>query len=119
LGNLTWLKFLVFKDPCNNRKETKDKEIQIFEYFHNLIFRYLVYLSPFPSSVDKMSKTGSKKVSLFAILRSNESNNDGNKIKFETIANKSVTETKPPNAMVPPKLDTVNTKNPKNNTIEV
>ena len=66
-----------------------------------------------------MSSTGSKKVSLLAILRSNESNNDGSKIKFETIANKSVIETRPPNAIVPPKLETVNTKKPKNKTMEV
>ena len=35
------------------------------------------------------------------------------------MANKSVIETKPPRACVPPKLETVKTKKPKNKTIEV
>ncbi len=50
---------------------------------------------------------------------SNESNNDGSSNKLETIANNKVMDTKPPKAMVPPKLEAVNTKNPKNRTIEV
>ena len=35
------------------------------------------------------------------------------------MAKRRVTETSPPRAIVPPKLDKVNTRNPKNNTIEV
>ena len=58
-------------------------------------------------------------VFLLAILDSNESNNEGNSNKLETIAKSNVTETRPPKAMVPPKLDTVKTRNPKNKTIDV
>ena len=59
------------------------------------------------------------KVVYFLIFFSNDNSSEGNSSKLETIANKRVTETKPPNAIVPPKLEMVNTKNPKNNTIEV
>ena len=62
---------------------------------------------------------GSFKTSLFAIFLSSESNNDGNKSKFANMANKSVIETKAPNATVPPKFEMVNTEKPKNKTIEV
>jgi len=48
-----------------------------------------------------------------AIVLSNESNNAGNKIRFEIIAKSNVVATNPPNATVPPKLDNVNTENPK------
>ena len=50
---------------------------------------------------------------------SNDSNNEGSNNRLETIANNKVIDTKPPKAIVPPKLETVNTKNPKNNTMEV
>lgn len=99
--------------------------MKIVEMILNVTFQlfnhaFKIYLSPFSSSSgDKISITGSKNVSLFAIFLSSESNKEGNKIKFEVIANRSVIETNPPKAIVPPKLDTVNTKNPKNNTIEV
>ena len=59
------------------------------------------------------------KTFLLAIFFSNERRREGNNNKFETIANNKVTDTNPPNAMVPPKLETVNTKNPKKSTIEV
>ena len=62
---------------------------------------------------------GSLNTFLLAILRSNDNSNDGNKIKFESMANKRVIDTKAPNATVPPKLDMVNTENPKNKTIDV
>ena len=62
---------------------------------------------------------GSFKMFLLAILRSKVRSNEGNNNRLETMANKSVMETNPPKAMVPPKLDTVKTKNPKNNTIDV
>ena len=62
----------------------------------------------------KISTVGSLNVFLFAIFFSNESNNDGNNNKLETIAKSNVTETNPPKAIVPPKLEMVNTKNPKN-----
>jgi hypothetical protein len=62
---------------------------------------------------------GFLKVFLFAIFDSNESNNEGSNNKFDTIAKSKVTETSPPRAIVPPKLDTVNTKKPKKRTIEV
>ena len=42
-----------------------------------------------------------------------ESNREGSNSRLETIANNKVTDTKPPKAIVPPKLDTVNTKNQK------
>lgn len=62
---------------------------------------------------------GSLNTFLFAIFFSKVSNKEGNKSKLETIASNKVTETKPPNAIVPPKLERVKTKNPKNNTIDV
>ena len=80
---------------------------------------FFSYLSPISSSESRMAMVGSLKSSLFAMFFSNESNNEGNNNKLETIANNKVTETKPPKAMVPPKLEAVNTKNPKNKTIDV
>ena len=59
------------------------------------------------------------KVFLLAIFDSNDNNSEGNNNKLETIANNRVTETNPPNALVPPKLDIVKTKKPKNKTMEV
>ncbi len=53
------------------------------------------------------------------MFRSRDNNNDGNNSKLESIANSNVAETNAPNATVPPKLEIVNTENPKNNTIEV
>jgi len=62
---------------------------------------------------------GFLKVFLLAILDSNDNNNDGSNNKLDTMAKSNVTETNPPRAMVPPKLETVKTRNPKNRTIEV
>ena len=62
---------------------------------------------------------GSLNTSLLEIFLSNVSNNEGNNNRLETMANNNVIDTKPPNAMVPPKLETVKTKKPKNSTIEV
>lgn len=62
---------------------------------------------------------GSRKTSLFAILRSNDSSRDGNNSKLESIAKRRVIETRAPKATVPPKLEMVNTEKPKNSTIEV
>lgn len=59
------------------------------------------------------------KVFLLAIFDSNDNNSEGNNNKLETIANNRVTETNPPSALVPPKLDIVKTRNPKNKTMEV
>ena len=67
----------------------------------------------------KIRIVGSLITFLFDIFFSNDNNKDGNNNKFETIANNKVTETNPPKAIVPPKLETVKTKNPKNNTIDV
>ena len=78
------------------------------------------YLSS--SSISSNGKTGSVgflSVALLAIEVSRDNNNDGSKSKLDVIANKSDMDTKPPKATVPPKLDTVNTKKPKNKTIEV
>ena len=80
---------------------------------------FAIYLSIFSSSEVKISSVGSLNIFLFAMFFSNESNKDGNSNKLEAMANNKVIETKPPRAIVPPKLETVNTKNPKNNTIEV
>ena len=44
---------------------------------------------------------------------------EGNRTKLANIAKSNVAETNAPRATVPPKFDTVNTENPKNNTIEV
>lgn len=74
------------------------------------------YLSSFGG---KILKFVSFKTFLFAIFFSKESNNEGNNNKLDTIANKRVTETRPPSAIVPPKLEIVKTRNPKNNTIDV
>lgn len=77
----------------------------------------LPYLST--SSNGKRGTVGFFSVFLFAILSSKDNSKDGNNNKLESIANSKVIETKPPNAFVPPKLDMVKTKKPKNNTIEV
>ena len=58
-------------------------------------------------------------VFLFAILDSKESNKEGNNNKLDTIAKSKVTDTRPPKAIVPPKLETVNTMNQKNKTMDV
>ena len=86
-----------------------------------LLFKAVGYLSSFLVFWDggKIRIDGSLNTFLFAIFFSKVNNRDGSKIKFDTIAKRSVTETKPPKAIVPPKLDKVNTRNPKNNTIEV
>ena len=49
----------------------------------------------------------------------NDSTNDGNNTKLDSIPKESVKATNPPSATVPPKLDNINTENPKNNTMEV
>ena len=67
----------------------------------------------------KILNVGSLITFLLAILRSKLNNKEGNNIRLEIIANNNVIDTNPPKAIVPPKLETVNTKNPKNNTIEV
>ena len=56
---------------------------------------------------------GSFNTSLLAMLRSNDNNSDGNNNKFESIAKSNVAETSPPKATVPPKLEIINTENPK------
>lgn len=76
-------------------------------------------MTSFSSFEGKISKIGSLKTFLFAILFSKESNKEGKRIKLDIIANNNVIETNPPRAIVPPKLETVKTKNPKNNTMEV
>jgi len=63
--------------------------------------------------------TGSLKIVLLAILLSKDKSKDGNNSRFDSIANKSVTETNAPKATVPPKLEIIKTENPKNKTIEV
>ena len=73
----------------------------------------------FSSSIVKISSVGSFNIFLFAIFFSSESSSAGNSNRLDVIANNKVIETKPPNAMVPPKLETVKTKKPKNNTIDV
>ena len=79
----------------------------------------LNYFLLFSSSTVKISSVGSLNVFLFAMFFSNDNNKAGSNNKFDAIANNKVIETNPPNAMVPPKLDTVNTKKPKYSTIEV
>ena len=78
-----------------------------------------VYLSFFFFSWGIIFIEGSFKTFLLAILSSKVSNKEGNNSKLETIASNKVMDTKPPKAIVPPKLDTVNTKNPKKSTMEV
>ena len=67
----------------------------------------------------KIPKDGFLRVFLLAILFSRESSREGSNNKFASMANTRVTETKPPRATVPPKLEMVNTENPKNRTMEV
>ena len=57
--------------------------------------------------------------SLLAMLLSNDNSKDGNNNKLDSMANSSVADTKAPKATVPPKLEMVNTENPKNKTIDV
>ena len=64
-------------------------------------------------------KLGSFKTSLLAILLSKDKSSEGNNNKLASMANKSVTDTKAPSATVPPKLEMINTENPKNKTIDV
>ena len=64
-------------------------------------------------------KVGSFSVFLLAILRSNDNNKEGSKSKLASMAKSSVVDTSPPYALVPPKLEIINTENPKNNTVEV
>ena len=71
------------------------------------------------SSMGRMSICGFFKTCLFAILRSNESNSEGSRIKLAIIANRRVAETNAPKATVPPKLEMTNTENPKKRTIDV
>ena len=73
----------------------------------------------FSSLGGKIFILGSLNTFLFAIFFSKVNNKEGNNNKLETIANNNVTETRPPKAIVPPKLERVKTKKPKNNTIEV
>lgn len=86
-----------------------------------LHFKAANYLASFLGFWDggKIRIEGSLNTFLFAIFRSKVNKRDGSKIKLDTMAKRRVTETKPPKAIVPPKLDNVNTRNPKNNTIEV
>ena len=53
------------------------------------------------------------------MLRSNDSNKEGSKSKFDNMANNKVIDTNAPNATVPPKLEMVNTEKPKNKTMDV
>ena len=53
------------------------------------------------------------------MVSSSDIRSEGSKIRFASIAIKSVTATRPPNACVPPKLEVINTEKPKNKTIEV
>ena len=67
------------------------------------------------------------KISIFGFLitfsllmvSSNDIRSEGSKIRFASIAIKSVTATSPPKACVPPKLEVINTENPKNRTMDV
>ena len=62
---------------------------------------------------------GSLRTCLLAILRSSDRSNTGNNNRLAIIASKRVPEIRAPSATVPPKLEVINTENPKNKTIEV
>ena len=66
----------------------------------------------------RMSIWGFLSIFLLAIFLSKESNNEGRSIRLASMANISVAETNAPKATVPPKLEMMNTENPKNRTIE-
>ena len=53
------------------------------------------------------------------IESSKEIRRDGNKIRLASIAKRRVTETSPPSATVPPKLEIIKIAKPKKRTIEV
>ena len=53
------------------------------------------------------------------MLLSSENNNDGNRRRLESMASRSVAETRAPRATVPPKLETINTEKPKKRTTDV
>ena len=55
----------------------------------------------------------------FAIDLSSDKRSEGSNNKLDSIARRSVPDTKAPNATVPPKFETMKTEKPKNNTIEV
>ena len=66
-----------------------------------------------------MSIFGSMNSCSFASVLFKVKTKAGNNIKFDNIPNNKVNETNHPRAIVPQKLDNINTENPKNNTIEV
>ena len=66
-----------------------------------------------------MSIRGSANSCLLARVLFKVKTKAGSSLKLESIPKKSVTATNPPRAIVPPKLDNINTENPKNSTIEV
>jgi len=71
------------------------------------------------SSLGMIFSLGSFSVFLLAILRSSERSSDGSNNKLASIAKSKVVDTKPPKALVPPKLEIKNTEKPKNRTVEV
>ena len=54
---------------------------------------------------------------MFVVCLSSVSNNDGSKIKFESMAASNVIDTSIPNATVPPKSERAKMPNPKNKMI--
>ena len=80
---------------------------------------FVFYYSIFSSFDGKILIEGSLNTFLLAIFFSKVNNKDGSSIRFETIASNKVIDTNPPKAIVPPKLDSVNTRKPKKSTIEV
>ena len=86
--------------------------------YNSELGKQIFYLS-LVSSKGSIGTVGSFRVRSLAILDSNVNSNEGSNNKLESIANSKVIETSPPNALVPPKLETVKTRNPKKSTIEV
>ena len=66
-----------------------------------------------------MLRAGSFKTFLLAILRSKDNSSTGKSNKLAIIASNNVPEISAPRATVQPKLEVINTENPKNRTIDV
>ena len=66
-----------------------------------------------------MSMVGSRNSCSLANVLFSDNTNEGSNTKLDSIPKNSVSATRPPRAIVPPKLDSMKTENPKNNTIEV
>ena len=85
----------------------------------NINYLFLSNSSNFSSDCSRMSIVGSKNSCSFANVLFSVKTNAGSKTKLDNIPKHKVIETNPPSATVPPKLESIKTEKPKNNTIDV